>query len=131
MTSKESTRFPKSALNRYSELLLRHVYARGGREHYIPVREIEEELGLEFELIDELCRKRLLGEIQLTWRLPAELEESVGAHTPLEREWLRDHFSRLHVRIRPEPVRMTEEELLDAGARRRRKRKKKRQGSRE
>jgi hypothetical protein len=126
MTSKENPRFPKSALNRYSELLLRHVYQTGGRERYVPVKEIEDALGLEFELIEELCRTRLLGEIQMNWRLPAELEESVEAHTPLEREWLRDHFSRLHLRIRPEPVRMTEEELLDACAKRKKKQRKSR-----
>ena len=130
MTSKELARFPKSVRKRYSELLLRHVYQCGGRERYIPVKEIEEELGLEFLVIVELCQKHLVGEIQLTWRVPAEVAESVEGWTPLERQWIRDSFSRMHLRIRPEPVRLTEEELLDADARRKRKRKKKRHKSR-
>ena len=130
MTSKESTRFPKSALNRYSELLLRHVYQHGGRKRYVPVKEIEEELGLEFQLIVSLCQTRLLGEIQLTWRVPDEVAESVEGWTPLEQQWVRDCFSRAHLRIRPQPVRMSEEELLDAGKKRKRKRKKKRHKSR-
>jgi len=123
MSSHKSARFPASALERYAELLLRHVYQRGGRERYVPVEEIEDALGLEQELILKLCRTRLLGEIQVADRLPEELEEGIEMHTPLERQFVRDYYSRPHLRIRPGPVRLTQEELVRA-----RKKDKKRSG---
>jgi hypothetical protein len=133
MSSHESTRFPKEALARYAEIVLRHVYQSGGRDRFVPVREIEDAVGLEEDLVLELCRTRLLGEIQVADRLPAELEDDDGCRTPLELERLRLWFERPHVRIRPEPVRLTEDELLRGGKereKRKKKRKKKRRGSR-
>jgi hypothetical protein len=112
MHAEEPKRFPKKALDRYAEILLRHVYQSGGRERYVPVATIEDALGLEAELILTLCRTRLLGEIHVADRLAAELEESYEAKTPLERQWLRAVYSEPHVRIRPGVVRLTEEELV-------------------
>jgi hypothetical protein len=123
MSSQKSTRFPKSALKRYAEIILRHVYQSGGRERYIPVLEMEDTLGLEQELILELCRTRLLGEIQIADRLPDELESGIECQTPFERELARDWFSRPHVRIRPALVRLTADELLREGRKRKGSRK--------
>jgi len=119
MSSHEHARFPKRALARYAEILLRHVYQSGGRERYVPLTEIEDALGLEPELILRLCRTRLRGEVHVADRLPAELAESTEYRTPLEREWLQAVYSRPHVRIRPGPVRLTEEELLRGRKKRR------------
>ncbi|MHC4850337.1 MAG: hypothetical protein ACYTEG_18085, partial [Planctomycetota bacterium] len=69
MTFKEQKRFPVSARKRFADLVLRHVYQSGGRDRFVPLLEIEEDLGLEPELILELCRSRLLGEIQIAERL--------------------------------------------------------------
>ena len=118
--SSQEWRFPESALKRYAEIILRHVHQSGGRERYVPVAEIEDALGLEGDLILELCRTRLLGEIHVSCRPHAELEQSVEYRSPLERQWIRDCFSQPHVRIRPGRVRLTECELLKD----RRKRKK-------
>ncbi|MFQ5844157.1 MAG: hypothetical protein ACE5JG_04135 [Planctomycetota bacterium] len=126
MSSRESTRFPESALERYAEILLRHVYQSGGRERYVPVAGIEDALGLEHELILELCRTRLLGEVHVADRLPAELEESIECSTPLERQWIRDCLSQPHVRIRPGAVRLTEGELLQNRKKKRAKEKRRR-----
>ena len=122
MSSQEPTRFPKSVLNRYSEILLRHVYQSGGRERYVPVVEIEDALGLEEELILDLCRTRLRGEVHVADRPPAELEASVDFQTPLDRHWLRLCFSQPHVRIRPDCVRLTQKELLQDDKRKKRRR---------
>ncbi len=119
----ESKRFPERALERYAEILLRHVYRSGGRERYVPVAAIEDALGLEQELILSLCRTRLLGEIHVADRLPAELEECVEARMPVERHWMKLCLSEPHVRIRPGAVRLTAEELMERGQRRARKRK--------
>ena len=108
----EPSRFPKRVLKRYAELLLRYVYQHGGRERYVPIAEIEEALGLETDLLLEICRTRLLGEIHVMDRLPEELEESFEARTAIERHWLRLCYAAPHVRIRPEAVRLTEAELL-------------------
>ena len=113
MSTQESERFPESALKRYAELLLRHVYQQGGRDRYVCVAVIEDALGLEAELILQLVRTRLRGEVQVAERLPAEIEDSIECHTPVERQWMRDFYSEPHLRIRPEPVRLTEEELLE------------------
>ena len=40
----KNTRFPKSALKRYAELVLRQVYRDGGRERYIPLTDLEDML---------------------------------------------------------------------------------------
>jgi len=112
MHPEESSRFPKRVRKRYAEILLREIHQRGGRERYVPVAELEETLGLEEALILELCRTRLLGEVQIADRLPADVEDSAECRTALEREWLRCLYSRPHVRIRPAAVRLTEEELL-------------------
>ncbi|MHC4933011.1 MAG: hypothetical protein ACYTGV_12550 [Planctomycetota bacterium] len=122
MSSHHNTRFPKSALKRYADLILRHVYQNGGRERYVSVQEMEDTLGLEQELILDLCRTRLLGEVQIADRLPDELEDGVECRTPIERQLVRDWFSQPHVRIRPAQVRLTADELL----RERKKRKKSR-----
>lgn len=130
---REPARFPKSALKRYAEILLRHVYQCGGRERYVSVAEIEDALGLEEEIILRLCRTRLLGEVHVAHRLPAELEESVECATPSERQWLRCIFSQPHVRIRHASVRLTEDELVkdpEKRKRRKKKRKKKRRSTR-
>ncbi len=124
MKSPQRARFPKSARKRFAEILLRHVYQCGGRERYVPVVEIEDALGLEPWLILDLARRHLGGEIHVAYRVPAELAESTEFRTALERQWIRDSFSRPHVRIRPECVRLTEEELLEGPTNRRRKRKK-------
>jgi len=121
----KNTRFPKAALKRYAELVLRQVYQVGGRERYIPLTELEDTLGLERWRILELCRTRLLGEIHVSWRLPAEVEESFECRSPTERLLLRACASQAHVRIRPEHVRLSEEELLHKRKKRKRKKKKK------
>ncbi len=122
MSSDESARFPKSALKRYTEIILRHIYKCGGRERYVPVTDIEDALGLEQELILELCRTRLLGEVHVADRPLAELEEGAAYESALERHLIRDCFSQPHVRIRPGCVRLTEKELLQDQKRKRRKR---------
>ena len=125
MSSSKSRRFPKSVLERYAEILLRHVYQSGGRKRYVAVTEIEDALGLEPELILRLCRTHLLGEIHVAERLPAELEESIECRTPLEREWINAFYSLPHLRIRPGAIRLTEKELLKGGKRRRKEKKRK------
>jgi len=117
-----SARFPARALARYAEILLRHVYQAGGRDRYVRVAEIEDALGLEADLILELCRTRLVGEIQIACRLPAEVRESIEYRTPLERQLIEDYCAQPHLRIRPEPVRLTEKELLKGRKKRKRKR---------
>jgi hypothetical protein len=107
-----SRHFPKHARQRFAELLLRQIYELGGTNRYIPVAEIEDTLGLEPELILQLCSTRLLGEIQISDRLPAEVEDSLELTSPVERLWIRQHCSEAHVRIRPAAVRLTETELL-------------------
>ena len=126
MSLDESARFPKSALKRYAEIILRHIYQCGGRERYVPVAEIEDVLGLEQELILELCRTRLLGEVHVADRPLAELEEGAAYESALERHLIRDCFSQPHVRIRPGCVRLTEKELLQDGKKRKKRRRKKR-----
>jgi len=126
MTSNEQKRFPVSARKRFADLVLRHVYQCGGRDRFVPLLAIEEELGLEPELILELCRTRLLGEIQIAERLPVELEESIELQTPIERELVRSYFAQTHLRVRPDVVRLTADEL----ARRPKKKHKKRRKSR-
>ncbi|MHC4452211.1 MAG: hypothetical protein ACYS0E_19065 [Planctomycetota bacterium] len=126
MTSKDNKRFPASARKRFADLVLRYVYQSGGRDRFVPLVEIEEELGLEPELILQICRTRLLGEIQIAERLPAELEESVEFHTPVERQLIRNYFAQPHLRVRPDLVRLTADEL----ARRPKKKDKKRRKSR-
>jgi hypothetical protein len=108
----EPSRFPKRVLERYADLLLHHVYQHGGRKRYVPIAEIEDALGLEAELILDICRTRLLGEIHVTDRLRAELEDCAEARTAIERHWLRICLAEPHVRIRPAAVRLTEQELL-------------------
>ncbi len=125
MSSDESARFPKSALKRYTEIILRHIYKCGGRERYVPVTDIEDALGLEQELILELCRTRLVGEVYVADRPHAELEESFELST-LERHLIRDCLTQPHVRIRPGCARLTEQELLKAGKKRKKRRRKKR-----
>jgi len=114
----ESRHFPERALERYAEILLRHVYRCGGRERYVPVAAIEDALGLEEDLILALCRTRLLGEVHVADRLLAELEESAEGRTPVERHWMRICLSQPHVRIRPGAVRLTPEELMQCGRKR-------------
>lgn len=108
----EPSRFPKRVLERYADLLLRFVYQNGGRERYVPIAEIEDALGLETELILDICKTRLLGEIHVTDRLRAELEDSAEARTEIERHCLRIFLAEPHVRIRPGAVRLSEDELL-------------------
>jgi hypothetical protein len=108
----EPSRFPKRVLERYADLLLHHVYQSGGRKRYVPIAEIEDALGLEPDLILDICRTRLLGEIQVADRLREELEESAEARTAVERHCLRVFLAEPHVRIRPGAVRLTEDELL-------------------
>lgn len=108
----EPTRFPKRVLERYADLLLRFVYQNGGRERYVPIGEIEDALGLEQELILDICKTRLLGEIHVTVRLREELEDSAEARTAIERHWLKLWLAEPHIRIRPGAVRLTEDELL-------------------
>ena len=117
-----SSRFPKGVLKRYTELLLHHIHLSGGRERFVPVAEIEDTLGLEPELILQLCRTRLLGEVQVADRLPAELEEGTEFHAAFERQAFRLWFCQPHVRIRPRCVRLTEEELVRKPKRRRKRR---------
>lgn len=126
MTSKEHKRFPVSARKRFAELVLRHVYQSGGRDRFVPLLEIEEELGLEPHLILQLCRTRLLSEIQIAWRLPAELEENVDFQTPVERELIRNYFARPHLRVRPDLVRLTADELAPHPKKKNKKRRKSR-----
>jgi len=130
MRSQESTRFPKKVLERYAELLLRHVYQCGGRERYVPLAAIEDALGLEAALILTLCRTRLLGEVHVADRLHAEIEESGEFRTPVERHLLRMWMAVPHVRIRPELVRLTPEELIRAGKKHARAKKKRRKAAR-
>ena len=126
MSSHESTHFPKRVLKRYAEILLRHVYQCGGRDRYVSVEDIADTLGLEEELILQLCRTQLLGEIHVADRIPAELQESVEFRTPLERQCARLYFSEPHVRIRPACVRLTQEELLSDRKKRSAKKKRRR-----
>jgi len=121
MPTYKHTRFPKSALDRYAEVLLRHVYQAGGRDRYVPVTALEDSLGLESALILRLCRTRLLGELHVADRAPADLEDDTAYRSAIEKQIIREYFARPHVRIRPEAVRLTEDELI----RKRRKRKKK------
>jgi hypothetical protein len=107
-----SRHFPKHARQRFAELLLRQIYELGGQHRYIPVAELEDELGLEPELILQLCGTRLLGEIQVSDRLTADVDDSCALNSPMERLWLRQCYSEPHVRIRPAAVRLTEDELL-------------------
>ena len=123
-------RFPKRALKRYAELILRYVYQSGGRDRYVPVAEIEHELGLEPDIILQLCSVRLPGEIQIAYRPPIELEEHSEFQSPLEREWIRDRFACAHLRIRPEVVRLAADELVPDPKRRKKKNKNKRRKSR-
>ncbi len=125
MSSEELARFPKSALKRYAEIILRHIYQCGGRERYVPVTDIEDALGLEQELILELCRTRLVGEVYVAYRPHAELEESFEFST-LERHLIRDCLTQAHVRIRPGSVRLTERELLRSGKKKKKRRRKNR-----
>ena len=117
----EFERFPRSALRRYTELLLRRIYQFGGRERYVRVADLEDALGLEEELILHLCRTRLLGEVHVADRVPAELADAMEYSSPLERHCVGACFSEAHVRIRPGAVRLTAKELL------RKRRKKNRQ----
>ncbi|MHC4819937.1 MAG: hypothetical protein ACYTF8_18000 [Planctomycetota bacterium] len=125
MCPKEKKRFRGRVLERFADLILRHVYQSGGRERYVPVREIEDELGLEPYLIVQLCRSHLLGEVQVAWRAPVELEESGEFQTPVERQVIRDCFAQPHLRIRPELARLTPEELVKRPKKKRKKEKKK------
>ena len=126
MCSDESTRFPKSAIKRYTEIILRHIYQCGGRERYVPVADLEDALGLEQELILELCRKQLVGEVYVADRPLAELEQSAAFESAFERHLIRDCFCQPHVRIRPGCARLTEQELLRAGKKRTKRRRKSR-----
>ena len=122
MATHENKRFPKSALKRYAEMVLRHVYQSGGRERYVPVSEIEDAIGLEEELIITLCRTRLMGEVHVADRAPVELLESAEYESALEQEIIRECFARPHVRIRPESVRLTSKELLPTKKKRKKRR---------
>ena len=130
MSSHRMKRFPKRVLKRYADLILRFVYQSGGRDRYILLDEVEHELGLEPHLILELCRTWLLGEIQIANRAPVEVEEHAEFRTPVERQIIRDWFERPHLRIRPEVVRLTAEELVPESKRRAKKNKNKRSKSR-
>jgi hypothetical protein len=121
MSSFRYMHFPGKIQKRYAELLLRFVYQRGGRERYVPISEIEDALGLEQAWIVWLCRTRLLGEVFVTNRLPADLEESLECRTPVECEYLRLFYSRPHVRVRSSALRLTEEELLSGRKKRSKK----------
>jgi hypothetical protein len=121
MSVHETSRFPKRVLERYADVLLHHVYQGGGRKRYIPVSEIEDAVGLEADLILDIFRTRLLGEIHVTFRLREELAESAEARTAVERHWLRLLLAEPHVRIRPGAVRLTEEELLRLRKKKKRK----------
>lgn len=125
MSSEKSTRLPKSALKRYAEIILRQVYQAGGRERYVPVAELEDELGIEQWRILELCRDRLIGELHVSWRLPTEVEQSGECWGPAERLLWRSCFAQPHVRVRPDHVRLTEGELLRDGSKRKKKKKRK------
>ena len=124
MSTRNFKRFPRSVLSRYAELILRHVYQAGGRDRYISVLEIEDALGIEAELILELCRTRLYGELYVADRLPAELVEDTEFRTALVREWMWCVYSREHVRVRSPAVRLTEGELVVGLPGKRRKKKK-------
>ena len=104
-------RFPKGARRRYADLILRHAYNHGGRDRYIPIREVEDALGLEFHVVWDLCEKKLTGEIQLAWRLNKEIEEHYEVTSPVERALLRRHAGEWHIRIRPDVTRWSEDEL--------------------
>lgn len=125
MRAYKDKRFPKRALDRYAELILRQVYQAGGRNRYVPVTELEDTLGLERDLILGLCRTKLLGELHVADRISAELEDDTAYCSAIERQIIRAYFARPHVRIRSEAVRLTEDELV-AGRRKRRKKRKKR-----
>ena len=126
MSVHEPCRFPKRVLERYADLLLRYVYQHGGRERYVPIAEVEDALGLETELILDLCKTRLIGEIHVTDRLRAELEDCAEARTAIERHVLRVCLAEPHIRIRPGAVRLTEDELLRLRATRATKKRKSR-----
>jgi len=117
-------RCPTSALKRHAEIVLREIHQRGGRSRFVPVAVLEEALGLEQDLILHFCRTKLLGEVLAADRLTEELEKSLGLHSPLERQWIRDCFSLPHVRIRPPVVRLTESGLLKKRKRSKGRRKK-------
>jgi len=121
MSANRNTRFPKRAQERFADVVLRQVYQSGGRDRYVPMRELEDALGLEPWRIIELCRTRLRGELHVSWRLPAEVEESVDCFSPVERLVLRACFPQPHVRVRSDAVRLTEEELLEVSRARRKK----------
>jgi ATP sulfurylase len=123
-------RFPKRVLKRYADLILRFVYQSGGRDRYVLLDEVEHELGLEPHVILELCRTRLLGEIQISNRVPVAIEEHAEFRTPVERQLIWDWFERPHLRIRPEVVRLTADELVRVPKRRAKQKKKKRSKSR-
>ena len=114
MKAKKNKRIPKRALDRYAELLLRHLYQHGGRERYVPVTELEDALGIEPWRILALCRNRLLGEVHVSWRLPEEVERSTDCWSPAEKLVMRSWFPQPHIRIRPDAVRLTEDELVRA-----------------
>lgn len=119
---RESGRLPRRVLKRYADLVLRQIHQAGGRSRYVAVTEIEDALGLEQELVLELCRTRLRGEVHVAERPSAELEEGTEFHTALERVLIRACFAEPHVRIRPAASRLTEGELL-AEARKKKQRK--------
>ena len=104
-------RIPKGARRRYAQLILRHAYNAGGRDRYIPIREVEHVLGLEFEIIYDICERKLLSEVQLSWRLSDEIADSYEVSSPLERALLRRHIGEWHLRIRPAAVRWADDEL--------------------
>ncbi|MEM8885005.1 MAG: hypothetical protein AAGD14_13115 [Planctomycetota bacterium] len=109
---KQLKRFPRGALKRYAEVLLRQIHQCGGRERYVPLTELEDELGLEPWLILHLCRTKLVGEVHVAYRTPVALDESLAMEGAAEREIIRLCFRWAHVRIRHEAVRWTEDELL-------------------
>ncbi|MEE8107134.1 MAG: hypothetical protein V3T86_16490 [Planctomycetota bacterium] len=86
-------------------------------QHHVAT-ELEDALGLEPALIERLCRSRLLGEVHLAQRPPAELENDNEFRTAVERQCIRDWFARPHVRVRPDFVRLTEDELMRRSPRR-------------
>jgi hypothetical protein len=102
---------PTSVRERYADLVLRSIYQFGGRGSYVPFQHLEDELGIEPDVLYELITEDLVAEVHFALRIPAALEDSPEFATELEKEQARQNFVQPHVRVRPDVTRRTPEEL--------------------
>ena len=112
-------KYPPSVLARYAEILLRAVHQLGGRDRFVPFRELEVEVGLEPEILYVLITEHLFAELQFAVRPVADVEAALEHVNPIDAEEMRERFAEPHVRVRPGPIRRTEDELAPARRRRR------------